>query len=93
MATATSTNVRNRFRGAIVGALMGDCLGAYWERQSWKGVHSLDKVKAKIASQVLETTHNAPLIGYTDDTALTLALGDSLVECGEFKLAHCAQKY
>lgn len=89
---ASSANLRDRFRGAIVGALIGDCLGAYWERQSWKGVHSLDKVKDKIAFQVLETRHKAPLISYTDDTALTLALGDSLVECGKFEPAHCAQK-
>jgi poly(ADP-ribose) glycohydrolase ARH3 len=87
-----SANLRNRFRGAIVGALIGDCLGAYWERQSWKGVHSLEKVKAKIADQVLETRHSAPLISYTDDTALTLALGESMVECGKFEPAHCAQK-
>lgn len=91
---ASSSSRRNKFQGAIVGALIGDCLGAYWERQSWKGVHSLGKVKAKIASQVVETTQTkkAPLISYTDDTALTLALGDSMVECGEFKTAHFAQK-
>lgn len=89
-----SANLRNRFRGTIVGALVGDCLGAYWERQSWNGVHALDKVKEKIASQVMETKKaKAPPISYTDDTALTIALGDSLVECGKFNLAHCAQKY
>lgn len=94
MAAPTASSVRNRFRGAVVGALLGDCLGAYWELQSWVGVHSLDKVKAKIASQVEETTQTkkAPLISYTDDSALTLALGDSLVECGKFEPAHCAQK-
>ena len=72
---------------------MGDCLGAYWERQSWRGTHPLDEVKAKIGSQVLETkSKKAPLISYTDDTALTLALADSLVECGRFDSAHVAQK-
>ena len=57
-------------------------------------MHGLDKVKEKIASQVIETKHKAkaPPISYTDDTALTIALGDSLVECGKFDPAHCAQK-
>ena len=89
-----SSSLKSRFRGAIVGALIGDCLGAYWERQSWKGVHSLEKVKEKITSQVLETTvsKKAPLISYTDDTALTLALGDSLADCGKFNPVHFAKK-
>lgn len=85
--------LRNRFRGAIVGALVGDCLGAYWERQSWKGVHPIEEVRERLLSQVKETqSKKAPPISYTDDTALTLALGDSLVECGQFDPRHFAQK-
>lgn len=91
--SAVSSMMRDRFRGAMVGALVGDCLGAYWERKSWKGTHPLNEVKAKIGSQVLETmSKRAPLISYTDDTALSLALADSLVECGRFDPAHVAQK-
>ena len=32
------------FAGALVGALIGDCLGCYWEMMSWKGTHPLEKV-------------------------------------------------
>ena len=85
---------RDRFRGVIVGALVGDCLGAYWERQSWRGVHQLSKVKEKIAAQVEEALcKKGPVISYTDDTALTLALGESLVECDGLNPAHFAQRY
>ena len=87
------SNLKNRFRGAIVGALVGDCLGAYWERQSWKGSHPLDEVKKKIQTQIQEAkSGKGPLISYTDDTALTLALGDSLMECGKFSPTHFARK-
>lgn len=85
--------VRNKFRGALVGAVVGDCLGAYWENRSWKGAHCIDEVKQKIEEQLKEAGSNkAPLIGYTDDTALTLALGESIADCGKFDARHFAQK-
>ncbi len=69
-------------RGALVGALVGDCLGAYWETQSWIGAHPIEKVRERIAEQVQQAkSGKGPVITYTDDTALTFAVAESLVEC------------
>ena len=85
--------LQGKFRGSLVGTLVGDCLGAYWEKRSWKGAHCIDEVKQRIEEQLKETgSKKAPLIGYTDDTALTLALGESIVDCGKFDVRHFAQK-
>ena len=85
--------LRSRFQGVLVGALVGDCLGAYWEKQSWIGAHCIEGIKMKI-KELLEASSSkkAPPIGYTDDTALTIALGESIVDCGKFEARHFAQK-
>ena len=86
--------LRSRFRGALVGALVGDCLGAYWETQSWQGIHPIDDVKRRFAQQIAQTqSKKAPVITYTDDTALTFAVADSLIQCGKFDADHMARRY
>ena len=30
--------------GTLVGAVVGDCLGGYWEMKSWKGTHNIVEV-------------------------------------------------
>ena len=93
MSLVVST-VRSRFRGVLVGALVGDCLGAYWELQSWKGSHPIQKVKARIEEQIRQTASGkAPVITYTDDTALTFAMAESLVQCRGFDAEHMAKRY
>ena len=85
--------VRGRFRGSLVGALVGDCLGAYWEAQSWTGTHPIEKVKTKISEQIQQTSSGkAPVVGYTGDIALTLAMADSLVQCRGFDAKHMAER-
>ena len=76
-----------------MGALVGDCLGSYWEMQSWRGTHPLQKVKEKIAEQVQQTqSGKAPVISYTDDTAMTLAMARSFVDCNGFESTDLAKK-
>lgn len=36
--------------GAMVGALVGDCLGNYWEMMPWVGTHPLDEVRNSFIS-------------------------------------------
>ena len=85
--------LKSRFRGTLVGALVGDCLGAYWETQSWKGIHPIVDVKRRIEEQIRQTqSKKAPVITYTDDTALTFAIADSLVECGKFDAGNMARR-
>ena len=78
-------NVKDRFRGALLGALIGDCMGAYWERASWAGTHPIEDVRTKIRDQVERAlTGRTPPLSYTDDTALTFAMAESLVECKKY---------
>ena len=85
--------IRNRFKGALVGALIGDCLGAYWETQSWIGTHPIEMVKEKIGEQIRQTTSKrAPVISYTDDSALTFATAESLAECKQFDAQHMVRR-
>ena len=91
--SAMMAALRNRFRGALVGALIGDCLGGYWETQSWKGTHPIEDVKRRFAEQVKQTqSKKAPVITYTDDTALTFAVADSLIECGKLDADHMTKR-
>ena len=77
-----------------MGALAGDCMGAYWEIQSWQGIHPIEDVKRRMDEQIRQTqSKKAPVITYTDDTALTFALADSLVECGNFDANDMARRY
>ena len=72
---------------------MADCLGAYWETKEWNGALNIDVVKEKINEQLEESSSkNAPLIGYTGNIALTLALGKSIVDCRKFDARHFAQE-
>ena len=86
-------SLRSRFQGTIAGAIVGDCFGAYWERASWKGVHPIEDVRAKMEEQVRQTSSGkAPVISYTNDTALTLATAESLLECRGLDLEHMARR-
>ena len=85
--------LRSRFRGALVGALVGDCMGAYWEMGSWKGTHPIEDVRSKMEEQIRQTkSKKAPVISYTDDSALTFAVAESLIECDKFDADHMAKR-
>ena len=76
-----------------MGALIGDCLGAYWEMKPWAGTHPLNEVEEQIVEQVRQTkSGKAPAISHTDDTAMTLAMARSLVDCKDFNPADMAKK-
>ena len=76
-----------------MGALVGDCMGAYWEMGSWKGIHPIEDVRQRMEEQISQTkSKKAPLISYTDDTALTFAVADSLIECGKFDAENMAER-
>ena len=85
--------LKDRFRGALLGALIGDCMGAYWEKTLWLGTHDINEVKAKSRDQVARVlSGKAPRLYYTDDTALTFAMAESLVECKKYDSIAMARK-
>jgi len=76
-----AAQLRDRFRGTILGTALGDALGAPFE-----GHAVVDP-----ADLTAWETASAPL-RWTDDTAMTLAVGESLVDRGGFDGAHMAQQ-
>jgi poly(ADP-ribose) glycohydrolase ARH3 len=63
---------RARYRGALLGSLIGDVFGAPFEGH--RGVVPADDLAALF--------HDNGLLRYTDDTAMTIALAESLLRVG-----------
>lgn len=80
MNPAASGSLRDRFRGALVGIAVGDALGAPVE-----GRHDVP------ASYLKSLEGDPPNLRYTDDTAMTIGVARSLVECGRFDGGHMAE--
>ena len=80
------------YRGTLVGAILGDCLGKPWEQSSWETTFPLVKIKAKIPLRVADGIKMKKPLPYTDDSAMTLALATSLVECKGFDAKDVAKK-
>lgn len=78
----------HKFRGTLVGALVGDCLGSHYEGVPyilpWREVtdYTLTKIKDK----------KEP-IPYTDDTAMTRAICKSLTEQKKYDNRSMAQEF
>lgn len=75
--------LRDRFRGALVGVAVGDGLGAYFEGH-------LGPVPAHDIARI--ERDGVPL-RYTDDTAMTIALADSLLNAGGLDQDDLAQVF
>jgi poly(ADP-ribose) glycohydrolase ARH3 len=81
------------YRGALVGAVLGDCLGKPWEQSSWLNTFDLELIKKKIPSRVADGLKFKKPLPYTDDSAMTLALATSIVECNGFDARDVAKKF
>ncbi len=76
------TTLEDRFRGLMVGTAVGDCLGRPVEGHRSVGESYLTEVKTR-----------PPLLIYTDDTAMTLKLAESLIESDGFDGADMAMRF
>ncbi len=81
-------NLESKFAGAILGCAVGDALGAPFEGYR-RG--SLPPSKELLESFVLIPGY--PLGQYTDDTQMTLAIAESLIERGEFDARDIAERF
>lgn len=78
----------NKYRGTLVGALVGDCLGSHYEGTPfilpWGEVtdYTLTKIK-----------DNKEPINYTDDSAMTRAICKSLTEQTKYDNRSMAQEF
>lgn len=83
-----SNAIRNlKFRGALTGVLVGDCVGAIFEGKSVDPSTVLDSI-----TQLVSSTGPKPL-KHTDDTAMTTATIRSLIRCKGFNASDLAKEY
>lgn len=75
-----------RFRGSLLGVLVGDCFGAPFEGKSVDPTSLMAKIEEL-------TKPDSKLLRYTDDTAMTMSTCISLVKNKGLKPAHMAQEY
>nr|XP_033812889.1 ADP-ribose glycohydrolase ARH3 [Geotrypetes seraphini] len=80
----------SRFRGALLGALLGDCLGAEFEGRS-------PVAAARVVRFLKCVEEEAPrepgFLSYTDDTAMTRGLVRSLLATDAFDEADVAKRF
>lgn len=74
---------RDRFRGALVGALVGDAIGAAFEGH--QGPVPTEQLRRHLGADTPAT--------YTDDTAMTIAVAESLLACGGLDEDHLAATF
>lgn len=78
--------LRSRFRGALLGVVVGDAIGA--------GFEGGPPLPAEASEQVADgRIFEVPLLSYTDDTAMTLALARSLVDRSGFDADDVARAF
>ncbi|CAH1405504.1 unnamed protein product [Nezara viridula] len=79
----------SKFKGALVGALLGDCLGAPFEGENEP---STDTLQEYFDSMENPST-KAPVKRFTDDTAMTLGILKSFIELGCFDERDIANRF
>jgi poly(ADP-ribose) glycohydrolase ARH3 len=83
--------LQDKFRGAILGCFLGDAFGS--------GFEGMDPDRAMFHMSILDSPsvrHFVPkkfTRSYTDDTDMTLALAESIIQCGEIDPEDIAKQF
>ena len=77
-----SGQIKKKFLGSLLGAALGDAVGA-----SWEGHRLAEEQEIEL------TTSLRGLLRYTDDTHMTIGVAESLAERGGFDGAHMAGRF
>jgi poly(ADP-ribose) glycohydrolase ARH3 len=81
-ASAAGAMIREKYRGAILGAAVGDALGSVYE--------GTPRLVPEEIEHLLTDPHD---LRYTDDTALTIAMAESLIGRSAFDRDHMAETF
>ncbi|RWS00714.1 Poly(ADP-ribose) glycohydrolase ARH3-like protein [Dinothrombium tinctorium] len=84
------SQLANKFRGTLIGALLGDCLGAPFEGDFVVTKSVLTNYVTKLQ---VETGSVLQMYSYTDDTAMTKSVAESLLECKGFDAKDMAKRF
>ncbi|XP_014261834.1 poly(ADP-ribose) glycohydrolase ARH3-like isoform X2 [Cimex lectularius] len=79
----------SKFRGCMLGALLGDCLGSPYENEESVSKVVLQKYFDKMEGPPFK----APVKKYTDDTAMTKSVAESLIQHGAFDEKDMAKRF
>ncbi|XP_001607700.1 ADP-ribose glycohydrolase ARH3-like isoform X1 [Nasonia vitripennis] len=82
---------RRKFRGSILGVLTGDCLGSPYENEKLSSGSKL--VLQKSFDKLEGPPFKAPVMQFTDDSAMTMSLAESLIEKKDLDLVDLAKKF
>ena len=91
MAKMDLSLLRSKFRGSILGGLIGDCLGSPYENEELSNgmkivlQQSFDKLEGPM--------FKAPVMQFTDDSAMTHSLAKSFVELKELNIVDVAKRF
>lgn len=104
-----SIGLKAKYQGCMVGALIGDCLGSPFEYLPYRHVLSTSQLRYflwRIRRKSVKEDDNAGrrfttdsdhdfggYYKYTDDTAMTHALAEALLDCGGFEPAVVARRF
>ncbi|EDV25414.1 uncharacterized protein TRIADDRAFT_24625 [Trichoplax adhaerens] len=88
MTRAASNRLRNKFHGCLVGAVLGDCLGAIFENDTFQSI-PIEKVQ-KFTREGYKKQQE---LFYTDDTAMARSIADSLLSKNGFHGSDMAKRF
>lgn len=86
------TSLASKFRGCLIGGLLGDCIGAPFEGDFPVSKTVLKNYLSNLLSDTSKTG-TLQMLPYTDDTAMTLSVAKSLVEKRTFDPKDMAKKF
>jgi poly(ADP-ribose) glycohydrolase ARH3 len=75
-------DLADRFRGVMVGTVVGDCLGRPMEGSREPDLAYIDEMVERL-----------PMLSYSDDTVMTIELAESLLERGGFDGADMGRRF
>uniref|UniRef100_A0A1B6CBF3 ADP-ribosylhydrolase ARH3 n=1 Tax=Clastoptera arizonana TaxID=38151 RepID=A0A1B6CBF3_9HEMI len=88
-AALDTAKLTSKFRGCLIGALLGDCLGVPFEGESSVSKIVLQNFFNKLSGPYFKSPYHQ----YSDDTAMTKGLAQSLIENNGFDEKHMAKTF
>lgn len=83
----------SKFQGALVGAVVGDCIGAIFESLWAKTIHPNKVLKAIENLETDSTEEDHRILPFTDDTAMARSVAKSLIINKGFDASDMAERF
>ncbi|XP_076249870.1 ADP-ribosylhydrolase ARH3 [Calliopsis andreniformis] len=84
--------LKSKFRGSMLGLLVGDCLGSPYENEELL-TNGMKIILQRSFDKLEGPTFKAPVMQFTDDSAMTYSLAKSLVEAKELDVVDLAKRF